>query len=165
MSHARRYDSSLVGDDFKEFSYRLLNEKNYLPDVLNDLPRMMEAYTQTMARCCQPFALVGPDNKMGGVFFVSDVIPEHEANFFLWCWDKKCYTATTNKFMYGYIEHYAEENLLARVVCRTPDDKGLGRLLEKLGFKLEGRFSQGYKSGGKLSTLFQYRRKFRFGGV
>jgi len=165
MSNCRRLDTSLVGEDFKEFSYRLMSGKNYLPDVLKEYKCMLGAYTQTMARCCQPFALVGPDNKMGGVFFMSDVAPEHEANFFIWMWNPKCYTATTNKFMYGYIEHYAEENLLARVVCRTPDDEKLGQLLEKLGFKLEGRFSQGYKSGGKLSTLFQYRRKFRFGGA
>jgi RimJ/RimL family protein N-acetyltransferase len=164
MSNCRRLDTAITGNDFSEFSYRLLNEKNYLPDILKGMTRMMEEYAHTMSRCCQPFALVGPGNKMGGVFFINGVIPGHEADFYMWMWNPKCYTATTNKFLMGYIEHYAEEYQLARVVCRTPDDKGLGRLLEALGFKLEGRFRNAYKSGGVLTTLYQYRRLFRFGG-
>jgi hypothetical protein len=137
-----------------------MNDHNYLPDVLKDYKCMLEAYTQTMAGCCQPFALVGPDNKMGGVFFINGVVPGHTADFYLWLWNPKCYTATTNKFLTGYIEHYAETDNLARIVCRTPDDKGLGRLLEKLYFKLESRAKNGWKAGGRLQTLFSYRRLF-----
>ena len=162
MAHARRFDAGLTSDDTREFTFHLQNDKWFLPDILKDYKRMMEEYQNTMARCCSPFALVGNDNKLGGVFFLSDVIPGHEATLYIWIWGK-CYTATTHRFMLGYIEHYAEEYQLARVVCRTPDDKRLGRLLERLFFKLEGRFRSGYKSGGKCSTLFQYRRLF--GGV
>jgi len=129
MASVRRYDASLVGGDFKEFSYRLQSEKNFLPDVLMDMKRMLEEYQFMMGRCCQPFALVGPDNKIGGVFFISDVVPGHEATFFCWQWLKGVITPATLRFINEYIEHYAEENGLARVVCRTPDDKGLGRLL------------------------------------
>jgi hypothetical protein len=154
----------LVGGDFKEFSYRLMNEKNYLPDVLKDYKRLVDEYQFMMGRCCQPFALVDGKNQIGGVFFMSDVVPGHEATFYCWIWNPKCYTATTNKFMFGYIEHYAEENQLARVVCRTPDEK-LGRLLECLGFKMESRAARGFKSGGKFLNLYSYRRLFNFGGV
>ena len=163
MAHARRFDASLVSPDTKEFTFHLQHEKNFLPDVLLDYPRMMEEYQNTMARCCQPFALVGNDNKMGGVFFLSDIVPEHQAVLYIWIWGK-CYTATTHRFMLGYIEHYAEEYQLARVVCRTPDDKRLGRLLERLFFKLESRGAKGYKSGGRLMTLFGYRRLFNYAG-
>lgn len=159
MASVRRYDASLVGDDFREFSYRLQNSKNFLPDVLMDMKRMLEEYQFMMGRCCQPFALVDNDNKIAGVFFISDVVPGHEATFYAWIWGK-CYTGDTRRFMLEYIEHYAEEYQLARVVCRTTDDKGLGRLLEKLYFKLESRQKFGYKAGGKLMTLYGYRRLF-----
>ena len=161
MSNVRRYDTSLVGGDFKEFSYRLMNEKNYLPDVLKDYTRLVEEYQFMMGRCCQPFALVDGKNQIGGVFFISDVVPGHEGTFFCWIWGK-VYTSTTHTFMLEYIEHYAEEYQLARVVCRTPDER-LGRLLERLFFKLESRAKNGYKAGGKLMTLYGYRRLF--GGV
>lgn len=163
MSNVRRYDTSLVGGDFKEFSYRLMNEKNYLPDVLRDYKRLVEEYQFMMGRCCQPFALVDNKNQLAGVFWMADVVPGHEGTFYIWIWGK-CYTSTTYTFILEYIEHYAEEYQLARVVCRTPDDKKLGELLERLFFKLEGRFSRAYKSGGKLQCLYQYRRLFS-GGV
>jgi RimJ/RimL family protein N-acetyltransferase len=123
---------------------------------------MIEEYQFMMGRCCQPFALVDNQNQIGGVFFMSDVVPGHEGVFYIWCWGK-IYSATTHKFLCGYIEHYAEENGLARVVCRTPDER-LGRLLERLGFKLESRQKYGFKAGGKLMTLYGYRRLFS-GGV
>jgi len=160
MSNCRRFDTALAGEDFREFSYHLMNDRNFLPDVLLDMKRMLEEYQFMMGRCCQPFALVDSKNQIGGVFFISDVVPGHEATFFCWQWLKGVITPATLRFVNEYIEHYAEENGLARVVCRTPDDKGLGRLLEALFMKLEARMKSGYKSGGKLSCLYQYRRLF-----
>jgi RimJ/RimL family protein N-acetyltransferase len=138
-----------------------LNEKNYLPDVLKDMKRLVEEYQFMMGRCCQPFALVDNKNQLAGVFWMSEVVPGHEGTVFIWIWGK-CYTATTHRFMLEYIEHYAEECGLSRVVCRTPDTR-LGRLLERLFFKLEGRFKNGWKSGGKTTSLYQYRRLFSNG--
>ena len=158
MSSVRRYDTSLTSDDTREFTYHLMNDKFFLPDVLKDYPRMMSEYQHQMSMCAQPFGLVGNDNKLGGVFFISELVPGHEGTFFCWIWGK-VYTSTTHTFMLEYIEHYAEEYGLARVVCRTPDER-LGRLLERLFFKLEGRFKNGWKSGGKTSSLYQYRRLF-----
>ena len=162
MSSCRRFDTALTSPDFREFSFRLLNEKNYLPDVLRDMKRLVEEYQFMMGRCCQSFALVDNQNQLAGVFWMSEVVPGHEGTVFIWIWGK-CYTATTHRFMLEYIEHYAEEYGLARVVCRTPDDKKLGKLLERLYFKLESRQKFGFKAGGKLMTLYGYRRLF--GGV
>jgi RimJ/RimL family protein N-acetyltransferase len=139
-----------------------MNDKLFLPDILKDYPRMMSEYQHQMSICSQPFGLVGNDNKLGGVFFVSDVVFGHEATFYCWVWERGVITPTTLPFVNGYIEHYAEENQLSRVVCRTPDPR-LGALLERLSFKLEGRFKNGYKSGGRLVTLFQFRRLFSGG--
>ena len=166
MALCRRFDPSLTGSDTKELTFRLMNVHGFLPDVLHDYKRMMLEYQHMMETCCQPFAMVGPDNKMGGVFFLANVVPGHEGQLLIWIWDSRCYTATTRKFLDGYVEHFAEEMGLARMVCRTPDDKKLGRLLEKMGWKLESRAKHGYKSGGRFSTLFGYRRLFRIvGGV
>jgi len=160
MSNCRRFDTALAGEDFREFSYHLMNDRNFLPDVLLDMKRMLEEYQFMMGRCCQPFALVDSKNQIGGVFFISDLVAGHEATFYCWVWGKGVITPATLRFINEYIEHYAEEYQLARVVCRTPDDKGLGRLLEALFMKLEARMKHGYKAGGKLMTLYAYRRLF-----
>lgn len=157
MAICRRYDSSLTGSDFKEFSFRLMSEKNYIPDVYHDYQRLLDKYNSVMKECCQPWAMVDGAGKLGGVFYISDIVPGHEGVLYLWLWNPRCYTATTKQFLGEYLEYAARSYELNRLVCRTPDDRGLGRLLDRLGFKLEGRFRNAWKSGGRLSTLFQYR--------
>ena len=159
MSHTRFFDTSLVGPDLKELTYRLLNEKNYLPDVLLDTKKVMETSQVVFSSSCQPFALVSNDNKLSGVFYIGDVIPGHDATFYIWVWDGKAVNHKTLPFIREYIEATAEEYGLYRVVARTPCKK-LCHLLEHLGFLLEGRFKNGYKSRGKLTVLFQLRRLF-----
>ena len=155
MATIRALDTSLAGSDLRELSFRLLNTPLYVPDVLRDTKRIMETATKVFSTCLQPFALVDKANKLGGAFFVSDIIPEHEATFYQWVWGDVI-TPTTLPFMRGYIEECAGEYGLARVVARTPCVK-CGHLLEHLGFKMEGRFARGYKSGGRLHTLYQFR--------
>jgi len=159
MSHARVFDTSLVGPDLKELTYRLLNEKNFLPDVLLDTKKVMETSQIVFSSSCQPFALVSDDNKLGGMFYIGDVIPGHDATFYIWVWDGKSVTSKTLPFIREYIEATADEYGLCRVVARTPCKK-LCHLLEHLGFLMEGRFKSGYKSRGKLCVLFQMRRLF-----
>ena len=67
MSSIRRFDGSLTGEDTREFTYRLMSCNNFLPDVYHDYSRMMEEYSHMLSRCCQPYAMVTPDNKLGGV--------------------------------------------------------------------------------------------------
>lgn len=159
MATIRRLDTNPASKDSSEFTFRLQSEPLYIPDIYRDYSRMLGKYQQMMCECIQPWCLVA-DGKLGGVFFTGDVVPGHEAVFYIWMWNPKCYTATTKEFINGYIEHCAENYGLDRIVCRTPDDKGLGRLLERLGFKLEGRFSRGFKFGGKAINLYQFRRLF-----
>lgn len=159
MASIRRLDTNPASADTAEFTFRLQNSPLYIPDIYRDYSRMLSKYQQMMCECIQPWCLVH-DNKLGGVFFVSEVEPGHQGTLFFWMWNPKCYTATTKEFINGYIEHCAENYELDRIVCRTPDDRGLGRMLERLGFRLEGRFRAGYKHGGKLFTLFQFRRLF-----
>lgn len=159
MSHCRKFDTALANSDMREFSYRLLNEMNFLPDVLLDTKKVMETAPIVFSSSCQPFALVSGANKLGGVFYISDVIPGHDATFYIWVWDGKGITSKTLPFIREYIEAVAEEYGLCRVVARTPCKK-LCHLLEHLEFVLEGRFKNGFKSRGKLSVLFQMRRLF-----
>lgn len=160
MATIRRLDAGLASKDTAEFTFRLINEKNYLPDIYKDYERMLGKYQSVMSECCQPWGFCNHKNQLGGVMFVSDVVPCHEGVLYIWMWDKSCYTATTHRFMMDYIEHCVMSNQLDRMVCRTPDDKGLGRLLERLKFKLEARMKCGYRSGGRSQVLFQYRKLF-----
>lgn len=160
MASIRKLDCSLTSGDCREFTYHLLNDALYLPDILRNYPQMIEKYAKTMSECLQPWALVGKQNQLGGVVFMSDVVPGHEAVFYCWIWDGSCYTSTTRRFMDEYVAHCAEEFGIHRVVARTPDDKKLGKLLDKMGFRLEGRFRGGFKHGGRLVPLFQFRKLF-----
>ena len=159
MSHCRMMDASLVGNDLREFSYHLLNDKNFLPDVLLDTKKVMETSQVVFSSSCQPFALVSSDNKLGGVFYIGDVIPGHDATFYIWVWDGKAVNHKTLPFIREYIEATAEEYGLCRVVARTPCKK-LCHLLEHLGFLLEGRFKAGSKRRGKTMVLYQMRILF-----
>jgi len=164
MAKCRRFDSSLTSGDTSEFTFHLQHDAGYLPDVLKDYKRLIDKYSMMMQTCCQPWGMVNGAGKLGGVFFVGDVEFGHEGVFYAWLWDPKVYTSTTHRFMDGYLCHVAESNRLDRMVCRTPDERLL-ELLERLGFKLEGRFARGYRCGGRSSVLYQARRLFNFGGV
>lgn len=157
MASIRRLDFSLASQDTSDFTFALLNTPGFVPDVYSDLARLIEKYQVVMASCCQPWGVVNKKNKLGMVFFVGDIVPEHEGVLYIWCWDKACYTHSVHRFVRDYIEACMEGNALVRLVCRTPDEKGLGRLLESLGMKLEGRFSRGYRAGGRSLNMYQYR--------
>lgn len=158
MASVRRLDPQLASQDTADFTFALMNRKDFVPDVYRDLPRLLEKYQNVMSECCQPYGVVNGKNKLGCVFFVGDIEPEHQGCFYFWCWDKGCYTPSVHRFVLEYLEACMTENGLIRLVCRTPDEKGLGRLLEHLGFKLEGRFARGFKSGGRPLNMYQYRR-------
>jgi RimJ/RimL family protein N-acetyltransferase len=160
MSHCRLFDTSLVNPDMREFSFHLLNDKDYLPDVLLDTKKVMATAPVVFASSCQPFGIIGGNNKLCGVFYISDVVPGHDATFYIWVWDGKAVSHKTLPFIREYIEATADEYGLYRIVARTPCKK-LCHLLEHLGFTLEGRFKSAWKSRGKLSVLFQLRRLFQ----
>ena len=157
MSLIRRLDTQLGSQDTSDFTYALMKFPGFVPDVYHDLPRLLDKYQKTMAECCQPWCVLNKKGKLGAVFFIGDVVPDHEGVFYLWCWDRCCYTHSVHRFVREYLEACMTENGLIRLVARTHDDKGLGRLLERLGFKLEGRFSRAWRSGGRSSNLYQYR--------
>jgi hypothetical protein len=152
-------DTNLLSPDMREFTYHLLNDKLFLPDIFKDMKRVMEMAPAVFASACQPFAIVGGDNKIGGVFYITDVIPGHEANLYIWVWNGKVVTSKTLPFIREYIEATAEEYGLCRLVARTPCKK-LCHLLKHLGLTEEARLKFGFKSGGRLMTLFQFRRLF-----
>ena len=159
MSHSRYLDTSLTGSDLREFSFNLMNKPMFLPDILRDVKRVMEVASATFDVSCQPYALVDNSGKLGGVFYISDVVPEHEGVLYCWVWNRGVITPTTLRFVKEYIDSVAEEFILCRVVARTPDKK-LCRLLRALGLKEEGRFKLGYRSGGRSHTLFQMRKLY-----
>jgi len=155
----KRLDTSLIGGDFRELSFQLLHKPNYLPDCLRDIKAMSEQFVY-MTNASGQFMGAYDEDKLGGFWFLGDIVPGHEATFFGWFWDR--WTLGTVKSIRAYIKRYVGEYELARVTARTPDDKVYGRMLEQIGFKLEGRFKSAWKGGGNLSTLYCYR--ILFGG-
>lgn len=149
----KKLNCSLTSDDFRELSYRLLYTPNYLPDCLRDIKELTESFVH-MTNGAGEFFGIHHDG-LAGFFFLADIVPRHEATFFSWFWGKL--TSGDIRFIQDYINEYSKQFGLCRIVARTPDDKKHGRILEMIGFRLEGRFRNAYKSGGKLSVMFQYR--------
>src|SRR5512135_2505023 len=102
MSFCRNLDTQVASPDMREFTFRLLNMPMYVPDILHDLKKVLAAATEMFEVCQQPYAIVDGDNKIGGAFFISNVIPEHEGTLYLWAWGKDAITATT----LGFIDEY-----------------------------------------------------------
>lgn len=150
-------DISVTSEEIKEWHYRLLKEPLFVPDVYRDDKRLLDAIVFTFANPTtqMPMAIVHPDGRLGGVFYVGDVVPEHEGTLYLWSWGK-CITHSVVRDMKEYIKACADSCALRRLTARTPCEE-LGRVYELLGAKLEGRFARAYKSGGDCKVLFQYR--------
>jgi RimJ/RimL family protein N-acetyltransferase len=142
----------------REFSYRLTNEPLFLPDILNDVKRVMEVAQATFSTC-QPYALVDGKNELGGVFFINDIEPGHQANVYTWVWGKGCVTPTTLRFMRECLDTAAEEYGLVRITARAACKKACD-LFKSLGLKEEARMKCGYKSGGKFHTLYIWRKLY-----
>ena len=152
----RKLDCSLTGPDFRELSYQLLHKPNYLPDCIRDLKELTNSFSFMVNKFGE---FMGIDNGgLKGFFFIGDVVPGHEGVFFSWFWGK--FTHGDIRAIQEYLSGYSGLYGLCRIVARTADDKKHGRILEMCGMKLEGRFKSAFKSGGRLSTLYQYRRLF-----
>ena len=154
----RPLDTDLMSPDMKEWTFRLRTEPMFLPDVYRDVRRMTDAILLVFSNPLTqtPQAIVQPDGRLCGVFYVGDIVPEHEATFYLWSWDGAV-TPDTARAMTDYIDVSAKSYALRRITCRTPDER-LGAVLERLlGFSQEGRFKFGFRWSGKLMTLYQYR--------
>ena len=159
MATIKRLDATLTGSDVKEFTYRIIHTPGYLPDCLCDVKSVTDIFIRMVNTAPDIVGVYDGAGKLGGVFFLGDIVPGHEATLFSWFWGK-CFTPDTAREIKEYIDENAGVLGLARVEARTADDKKHGKLLELLGLKLEGRFKNAYKSGGKCRALFQYRKLY-----
>ena len=156
----RKFDTNLTSQDSRDFSFALLNNQGFVPDILHDVKALTVAMAGMFSTSATPWVIVQPDGHMGGVFFIGDIIPEHEGTLYLWVWDKSCWSPDVAGFVREYVNHVAESYLLRRLVARTPCAR-LGKMLDGcLGFRVEGRFKKAWKAGGVCSTLFQHRLLF-----
>ena len=157
----RKLDARLPSADFRELSYQLLHRDGYLPDCYKDIKRFTEQWEFMMGRSIPPVGVYDGD-KLLGFWFISDVAIGHEGTFYMWLWGGV--KPSVVKAMREYIDTYARECGLCRLVCHTPDEKGYGRLLNCLGLKLESRAKNAWKSNGRLGVLFTYRKLWPYNG-
>jgi len=158
---SRPLDTGIASSDVVEFHFRLMREPLFVPDVYRDDRRLLDAMMLTWANPATqtPMAIVQPDGQLRGVYYIGDVVPDHEGTLYLWSWGNAL-TATTVRDIQEYIRITAESYALRRLTARTPCDS-LGKALERFfRFKQEGRFSRAYKANGKYLNLYQYRVLF-----
>ena len=163
MANIKELDWSVASDDLKEMTFRLINESPFLPDLLRNMDTLSTAINDTFSRSQTPYGMYGK-NGLGGFFYVTDVVPEHDASFYCWVWDRSAFSHRAVRAIREYIEKAAREYLLRRMTARAAE-KNLCHLLEHIGFKSEGRFRFGYKTHGKLMTLIQYRAIINKDGI
>ena len=157
--YCKPVDSSLTSPDLKEVIYQLLHNDGYVPDCYKDMKRL----TAKLASAANgPTPLHGVYNNSGelsGCYLAVVTSPGHEGEFYSWFW-KPCMTTGVIRAIRNYLEKSAHGLCLDRMVARTADEKTHGRVLSLAGMTLEGRFKNAFKCGGKLRTLYQYRRLF-----
>lgn len=153
----KKFDCSLAGSDYRELSFRLLYKPNYVPDIIHEVGKLSDTFVH-MNKTGEEMYGVFTDKGLVGFFFIGDIVPEHEGVLFSWFWDR--FPHGTIRFMRDYVEQIAWKYGLCRITARTIDDKMHGHILEMCGMKLESRAKWAYKSGGRLQTLYTYRKLF-----
>lgn len=153
----KQLDKNLAGEDMKVFAFRLLNEPLFVPDSIRDYAPLLKALKRIVE---EPLSvLMGAYNAsddLVGVFGVINIVPETDARFVLWTWGKPAVTPQLIKDCRDLLTYIKGTYELRRVTAQAASE-GQSRLLQTIGFKVEGRFRNGYKHAGQFHNLFQLR--------
>lgn len=154
---SRKLDKNLAAVDMKAFAFRLLNEPLFVPDDIRDYAPLLKTLKRVVD---EPLSvLMGSYNdsdELVGVFGVINIVPETDAMFVLWTWGKPAVTPQLVKDCRDLLTYVKGTYELRRVTAKAASE-GQSRLLQTIGFKVEGRFRSGYKHGGQFHNLFQLR--------
>lgn len=154
---SRKLDKNLATGDMKAFAFRLLNEPLFVPDQIKDYAPLLKVLKRIVD---EPLSVLmgayDANDELSGVFGVVNIVPETDARFVLWTWGKPAVTPQLIKDCRDLLTYIKGTYELRRVTAQAASE-GQSRLLQVIGFKVEGRFRSGYKHGGQFHNLFQLR--------
>jgi len=154
---SKKLDKNLATGDMKAFAFRLLNEPLFVPDQIKDYAPLLKALKRVVD---EPLSVLmgayDASDELTGVFGVVNIVPETDARFVLWAWGKPAVTPKLIKDCRDLLTYIKGTYELRRVTAQAASE-GQSRLLQVIGFKVEGRFRSGYKHGGQFHNLFQLR--------
>lgn len=149
-------EPNVASDEVKDFAFHLMNDPLFLPDYMKNYSVVIRRLKAIFAESAGPLRAIKKDGTLVGVFGVIDIIPETDARFVCWIWGTKVLTPGLVKSMRDFLSYIKQCYSLRRVTTQSACDR-MCRLLELVGFKIEGRFRHGFKWGGRFSNLYQLR--------
>ena len=154
---SKKLDKSLATADMKAFAFRLLNEPLFVPDSIRDYAPLLKSLKRIVE---EPLSVLmgayDANDELVGVFGVINIVPETDARFVLWTWGKPQVTPQLIKDCRDLLTYIKGTYELRRVTAQAASE-GQSRVLQAIGFKVEGRFRSGFKHGGQFYNLFQLR--------
>lgn len=156
-TQVKKMTTDFTGDDMKAFTYHLMNSPLYLPDLIRNYDALVEGISRRLIMPCAPLGVYSPTGKIGGVFWLTDIVPDHDARLMAWVWDKGVCTPETLHTVRDIIEADATTYSLRRVSAQTACPN-MERILRMLGMTTEGRQKYGFKHSGKYYTLTLMRK-------
>jgi len=149
-------DLNLAGNDMKALTFELVERPLFVPDAIRDYRNLLRTVRRVTEGYGAEFRAIRHDDKLVGAFGVFNIVPQTDAEFALWIWDKTGLTHQTIRNIRDILTYMKDFHGLRRVTTHSADDRHV-RILELIGFKIEGRFRHGYKSGGKFHNMYQLR--------
>jgi len=155
----RKLDKNLAHEDWKVLTFHLLEEPLFVPDSLKGYGPLLLALKRVVDEPLSIFMGIYNDetDELVGAFGIINIVPEDDARFVFWCWDKSAVTHTMVKECRDLITYVKGTYKLYRITAQSATDWLTRFLQEFIGFKVEGRFRGGYKHGGKFHNLYQLR--------
>ena len=150
-------DTNLTGSDIKDWTFQLLSRSLFVPDAIRDYKPLLSTVRRVLDEPgTNLMAVRSDDGVLVGVYGLINVVPGHDARFVCWLWDKAAVTPGLVKSIRDFIVYSKDFHALRRVTVQSACEK-LNRLLELVGFKVEGRFRHGMKWDNRFHNLYQLR--------
>ena len=149
-------DRSMTGDEFKKWTFHLLNGAYACPDAIRDYTPLVKVIKRLFDEKDNVFMSIVTDHGLVGVFGIINITKGHNAQFVSWFIDKGSVTAGVVKNIRNFLTYCKDVYSLKRITAETACDKH-ERILGIIGFKLEGRFRHGFKWHGGFRNLVRMR--------
>ena len=151
-------DTNLAGSDVKDWTFQLLSRPLFVPDPIRDYKPLLTTVRRVLEEPGTNFMAIRSDSgdTLLGVYGLFNVVPGVDARFACWLWDKAAVTPGLIKALKDFVVYSKDFHALRRVTVQSACEK-MNRILELVGFKVEGRFRHGFKWNGKFHNMYQLR--------
>ena len=156
MIDIKPLDRNFLGEQMKSLTFHLLNGPYYCPDAVRDYNPLVKTLKRLFEEKDAVFMALLNGQTLSGVFGLVNVCRGHQAQFISWIWDKPALTPGLIKKLRDFLIYCKDVYALKRIAAQTACEKH-ERILNLVGFKIEGRFRNAFRWNGELRPLVMMR--------